>query len=50
MAKKIVYTVEREFLKKYEIKQAVELIIAQYIKNGKEDEISDRTVANPTAN
>lgn len=49
MAKKIVYTVEREFLKKYEVKRAVELMIAQYIKNGGEGKISDRTVADPAA-
>lgn len=36
--KKVVYTIEREFLKKYEIKQSVEMIITQYIKNGGEGE------------
>lgn len=43
--KKVVYTVEREFLKKYEIRQSVEMIITQYIKNGGEGQIPNRTVA-----
>lgn len=43
--KKVVYTVEREFLKKYEIRQSVEMIITQYIKNGGEKPIPNRTVA-----
>ncbi len=43
--KKVIYTVEREFLKKHEIRQSVELIIAQYIKSGWEGKIPNRTVA-----
>ena len=43
--KKVIYTVEREFLKKHEIRQSVELIIAQYIKSGWEGKIPNHTVA-----
>lgn len=50
MAKKVVYTVEREFLKKYDTKKTVELIIAQYIKNGREGEIPNRPVTNSAIN
>lgn len=42
--KKAVYTIEREFLKKYEIKQSVEMIITQYIKNGGKGKIPNRTI------
>lgn len=42
--RKVVYTVEREFLKKYEIRKSVEMIITQYIKNGGERQIPNRTV------
>ncbi len=44
--KKIIYTVEREFLKKHEIRQSVELIIVKYIKSGWEETIPNRTVDN----
>lgn len=41
--KKIIYTIEREFLKKYEIRQSVGLIIAQYIRDGRKNQNSKQS-------
>lgn len=43
--KKVSYNIEREFLKKYEIRESVELIIARYIQSGEEGRTPDHTVA-----
>lgn len=50
MAKKVRYTVEREFLKKHEIREAAGIIISQYIKDGKDGEIPNYTAGNLDAN
>lgn len=46
--KKVVYTVEREFLKKYGIRQSVEMIITQYIRKGGKGQIRDPVAADPS--